>query len=80
MIPILWGDTIADSAENPAEAAERQGQMALVHIVLDFLIENKYFQPKTVALFRAVTFEHREPQEAAKIFSTSVGQSPRGKR
>ena len=66
-------DMLPDPAENPAEAAERQGQMVLVHTVLDFLIEQKYFQPKTVAIFRAVTFEHTEPQEAAKMFNTSVG-------
>jgi RNA polymerase sigma factor (sigma-70 family) len=64
---------LADSAESPADAAERQGQMALVIIALDFLVEGKRFQAKTVELFKAVALEQADPRDVAKAFRTSVG-------
>ena len=67
-------------SETPADAAERHGQIALIHIALNFLIERKCFQPKTVELFKAVTLEQREAKEIAKTFKTSVGNVYEAKR
>jgi RNA polymerase sigma factor (sigma-70 family) len=74
------GVQLPDSAENPAEAAERQGQIMLVHTVLGFLIQKKFFHPKTVTIFKAVTFEHLDPQEVASRFDTTVGNVYEAKR
>lgn len=68
-----FAEQLADPAESPADAAERQGQMALVSIALDFLVEQKRFQSKTVELFKAVTLEQADPKDVAKAFRTSVG-------
>ena len=59
-------EQLPDTSGSPADVAERQGQIALIHIALNFLIERKCFQSKTVELFRAVTLEQREPKEVAK--------------
>ncbi len=64
---------LSDSADTPADAAEHRGQMALVLIALDFLIERKCFQAKTVELFKAATFQQKDPQEIARTFGTSTG-------
>lgn len=76
--PVLKG--LADAAQNPADAAERQGQMALALVVLQFLIDRKFFHAKTVGLFRAVTFEQEDPREAAAAFNTTVGNVYEAKR
>jgi len=67
------GERFSDNSETPADAAERQGQMALVLIVLNFLIERKSFQAKTVDLFKAVVIEQRDPKEIASAFQTTAG-------
>ena len=74
------GEQLPDQSEGPADAAERQGQMTLVLATLDFLIERKCFQSKTVELFRAVTLDERDPKEVAKAFATSVGNVYEAKR
>ena len=71
---------LPDMSETPADAAERHGQIALIHIALNFLIERKCFQSKTVELFKAVTLEQREAKEIAKTFKTSVGNVYEAKR
>lgn len=73
-------EQLPDRSDSPADAAERQGQMALVLTVLDFLIEKRCFQPKTIGLFRAVVFEQTDPQEVARTFETSVGNVYEAKR
>jgi hypothetical protein len=52
----------------------------LIAATLDFLIDRRCFQPKTVAIFRAVTLESVEPQEVALRFQTSVGNIYEAKR
>lgn len=71
---------IAAATATPAEMAERQGQIALIAITLDFLVEQRSFQPKTVAIFKAVTLEAAEPEEVARRFQTSVGNVYEAKR
>ena len=73
-------EQLPDTSDSPADVAERQGQIALIHIALNFLIERKCFQPKTVELFRAVAIEQREPKDVAKTFATSIGNVYEAKR
>src|SRR5260370_11845154 len=61
----------ADKAMSPADAAEVQGQLALVGVALDFLLEHRTFAPKTVQMFKAVVFEQRNPKDVARTFATS---------
>lgn len=61
----------ADKAMNPADAAEMQGQVALVGVALDFLLEHQTFAPKTVQMFKALVFEQRNPIDVAKTFAMS---------
>ncbi|MBA3649956.1 MAG: sigma-70 family RNA polymerase sigma factor [Chthoniobacterales bacterium] len=74
------GDQLADASGTPADAAERQGQMALVLLTLDLLIERKFFQARTVGLFKAVTIEQKDPKQVAQDFKTSVGNVYEAKR
>ncbi len=67
------GELLPHNSETPADAAERAGQMALVLTALDFLIERKCFQPRTIELFKAVTIEQKDPKEIARVFQTSTG-------
>ncbi|HEX3816914.1 MAG TPA: sigma-70 family RNA polymerase sigma factor [Chthoniobacterales bacterium] len=89
LVPIDWeirnepGESrakISADAATPAEMAEWQGQIALVALTLDFLIDRRLFRPKTVAIFKAVTIEAAEPKEAAQRFHTSVGNVYEAKR
>lgn len=64
---------LADRGETPADVAERQGQMMIVMTALDFLIQRKCFQTKTIAIFKAVTFERKEVAEIAAAFQTTPG-------
>jgi RNA polymerase sigma factor (sigma-70 family) len=73
-------DRLADPGKTPAESAELRGQIALIHITLEFLLKRNCFQPKTVNLFRAVMFEQQEPAQVAKAYSTSVGNVYEAKR
>jgi RNA polymerase sigma factor (sigma-70 family) len=73
-------EQVADMSETPFHVAERNGQIALIHSTLDFLIERKCFQRRTVQLFKSVTLEQREPREVAKTFATSVGNVYEAKR
>ena len=57
-----------------------QGQLSLIFIALDFLIERKCFQAKTVELFKAVTIDQRDPREVALAFHTSAGNVYEAKR
>ncbi len=66
-------ELLSDNSETPADAAERHGQMALVLTALDFLIERKCFQPRTIELFKAATIEKRDAKETAEAFQTSTG-------
>lgn len=70
----------APAGDNPAEAAERCGQMALVAVALDYLIERRIFKPRTVAIFRAVTLDGMETREVARRFNTSAGNVYEAKR
>jgi RNA polymerase sigma factor (sigma-70 family) len=63
----------ADKAINPADAADMQGQVALVGVALDFLLKHQTFAPKTVQIFKALVFEQRNPIDVAKTFATSRG-------
>jgi len=73
-------ERLAGAFESPADAAEREGQMALVIVALDFLIERKRFQARTVELFKAVTIEQTDPKIVAATFKTSVGNVYEAKR
>jgi RNA polymerase sigma factor (sigma-70 family) len=75
-----FGKQLPMKSETPADAAERQGQIALARAVLQFLMERKFFHAKTVEIFKAVTFEQRDPKETAAAFSTSVGNVYEAKR
>lgn len=74
------GEQLSDGFGSPADAAERHGQMALVLLTLDFLIERKCFQARTVGLFKAVTIEQKDPKQVAQDFKTSVGNVYEAKR
>ena len=73
-------EQLPDSGKDPAQAAEWQGQLALVHTTLEFLLEQKCFQATTINLFKAVTFEQKDPAEVANAFNTSVGNVYEAKR
>jgi RNA polymerase sigma factor (sigma-70 family) len=73
-------ERVPDLGKHPAEAAEWQGQLALVHTTLEYLLEQRCFQARTINLFKAVTFEHGNPAEVAKAFDTSVGNVYEAKR
>jgi RNA polymerase sigma factor (sigma-70 family) len=64
----------------PAEAAERAGQIALIANTMELLIRRRCFQPRTVAIFRAVTFEAAAPHEVARRYNTTVGNIYEAKR
>ena len=69
----------ADKAMSPADAAEIHGQLALVSVVIDFLLERQIFAPKTVQMFKALVFEQRDPNEVARSFTTSRGNVDQAK-
>jgi RNA polymerase sigma factor (sigma-70 family) len=69
----------ADKAMNPADAAEIHGQLALIGVALDLLIEHAIFAPKTVHMFNALIFEQRSPSDVAKAFATSRGNVDQAK-
>lgn len=71
---------LVDARDDPADLAERAGELALVFRALDLLIEKNCFRPRTVGLFKAVTIEQRDPQEVADEFETSVGNVYEAKR
>jgi hypothetical protein len=64
---------------SPADAAEIHGQLALVGIALDFLLEHQTFAPKTVQMFKALVFEQRSPHDVAASFATSRGNVDQAK-
>lgn len=69
----------AHTEMSPAHAAEMQGQLALVGVALDFLLEHQTFAPKTVQMFKALVFEQRNPTDVAKTFATSRGNVDQAK-
>jgi RNA polymerase sigma factor (sigma-70 family) len=69
----------ADKAMSPADAAQMQGQLALVAVALDFLLEHQAFAPKTVQMFKALVFEQRNPNDVARTFATSRGNVDQAK-
>lgn len=71
---------LTDASGNPADHAERAGELALILRALDLLVEKQCFRPRTVSFFKAVTFEQRNPQEVADKFETSVGNVYEAKR
>ncbi|MBA3831153.1 MAG: sigma-70 family RNA polymerase sigma factor [Chthoniobacterales bacterium] len=74
------GLELLDGNDDPADLAERAGEMALIFRALDLLIEKHCFRPRTVSLFKAVTIEQRDPQKVAEEFETSVGNVYEAKR
>jgi RNA polymerase sigma factor (sigma-70 family) len=70
---------LADRTMSPADAAEMRGQLALVGVALDFLLKHQRFAPKTVQMFKALVFEHRNPNDVAKSFGTSRGNVDQAK-
>ncbi len=71
---------LVDGNDDPANLAERAGEMALIFRALDLMIERHCFRPRTVSLFKAVTIEQRDPQKVAEEFETSVGNVYEAKR
>lgn len=69
----------ADRALSPADTAEIHGQLALVGVVLEFLLEQRTFAPKTVQMFKALAFEQRSPNDVAITFATSRGNVDQAK-
>ncbi|MGH8164125.1 MAG: hypothetical protein ACREP1_07315, partial [Rhodanobacteraceae bacterium] len=67
------GQMLSDGAATPADLAEKSGQLALVQVALDFLLEKKRFQPTTVELFKAVALEEKDAGEVARKFQTTPG-------
>ena len=86
-MPIATSDTTsskrekdpADKGMTPADAAEKKGQLALVGVALDFLLEHHTFATKTVQMFKAVVFDQRRPIDVAKAFATSRGNVDQAK-
>jgi RNA polymerase sigma factor (sigma-70 family) len=86
-VPIDASETISrnqrkdpeDKAISPADAAEIHGQLALIGVALDFLLEHQTFAPKTVQMFRALVFEQRNPNDVARTFATSRGNVDQAK-
>ena len=72
-------DRLRHPGPDPMEAATHQAQLALVEQILDFFVQRKCFQQRTVDLFKAVTFEQRDPQEVAATFGTSRGNVDQAK-
>jgi RNA polymerase sigma factor (sigma-70 family) len=68
-----------DKTMSPADAAEIHGQVALVSVALDFLLEHQTFAPKTVQMFKALVFEQRSPNDVASAFATSRGNVDQAK-
>lgn len=68
-----------DKGMNPADVAEIHGQLALVGVVLDFLLEHQTFAPRTVQMFKALVFEQRDPNDVARSFTTSRGNVDQAK-
>ncbi len=66
-------ERLPDRADTPADAAERHGQMVLILIALDFLLERKCFHAKTIGIFKAAVIEQKDPREIACTFETSTG-------
>src|SRR5205814_9251653 len=69
----------ADKAMRPADAAEMRGQLALVGVAHDILLEHETFAPETVQMFKALIFEQRAPNDVAKAFATSRGNVDQAK-
>jgi RNA polymerase sigma factor (sigma-70 family) len=86
-LPIEASETISfnqqkdptDMMMSPADAAEMQGQLALVGVALDFLLEHEIFALKTVQMFKALVFEQRTPNDVAKAFATFRGNVDQAK-
>jgi RNA polymerase sigma factor (sigma-70 family) len=70
---------LPDKAISPADAAVLHGQLALVVVALDLLLENDLFAPKTVQMFKALIFEQRSPNDVAQAFATSRGNVDQAK-
>src|SRR5438067_11918143 len=73
IIPARSDKEVRSNSLNPAESAERQGQMALIFVTLSFLVEQKRFHGHTIDVFKAVVLEQRDAFEVAKSFDTIVG-------
>jgi RNA polymerase sigma factor (sigma-70 family) len=69
----------AHKALSPADTAEVRGQLALLDVALDFLLERQTFAPKTVQMFKALVFEQRNPCDVARTFVTSRGNVDQAK-
>jgi RNA polymerase sigma factor (sigma-70 family) len=68
-----------DRAMGPADAAEIHGQIALISVALELLLEHEIFAPKTVDIFKVLVFEQRSPNDVAKAFATSRGNVDQAK-
>jgi RNA polymerase sigma factor (sigma-70 family) len=85
--PIDASDTIsrnekndpADKTMSPADVAEMHGQLALIGVALDLLLEHEIFASKTIHMFNALIFEQRSPNDVAKVFATSRGNVDQAK-
>jgi RNA polymerase sigma factor (sigma-70 family) len=64
---------------SPADIAEMQGQLALIRVALDYLLEHEIFAPKTVQMFKTLVFEQRTPNDVAKAYATSRGNVDQAK-
>src|SRR4029077_4742730 len=69
----------ADKVMSPADSAEMHGQLALVGVALDLLLEHELFASKTVQMFKALVFEQRSPNDVAKAFATFRGNVDQAK-
>jgi RNA polymerase sigma factor (sigma-70 family) len=69
----------ADTAISPAAAAEMQGQVALVGVAIDLLLEHGIFAGKTAQMFKALIFEQQSPNDVATAFATSRGNVDQAK-
>ena len=67
------------TSKSPAEVAEHKGRLALISQVLDYLLQHRVFERRTVAMFKAVVFEDKEPAEVALAFHTSRGNVDQAK-
>ena len=74
------GEELSGNSLNPAEVAERNGQMALILVTIDFLVEQKRFHGNTVDIFKAVTLQQKDASEVAKALGTTVGNVYEAKR
>ena len=74
-----FAERLADPASGPVEIAERNAEMMLIQRVIAFLLQEKFFKPETIEIFKAVAIEQRAPEEVAATFGSKRGSVDQAK-